>query len=642
MNAMRCATPCCTVARYFPEAWRRPLTARPRAWPRRHAVAAPGLQQIFLYNDHTWTLMERRKFAEGRWKRMVSGVLVAATLRQLRDSLTPSARIFLCAVSGVVASAAGSTLEFERSLYRDRARRPWQERMMRLGTTISNHFGGVEIVERSVTHPRFVLRNTLSISFAFFLGWSGVWNVLPSYSSYAASTISVVVYTYTGSSMRVSIGRVAGIVMGKVLGTMLQLYFGTKEFFKVCGYVGSMFAVIALMFFFYLHGDGEISYVCCLTAGFVASSMVPPDAQMREAHTINISQTLTSTGLVNSLFCTVMGVCILTLVDLVLASKASNHAQRRLLRSFGSLQHYVGALAEQTRSSRSLRADSKVFAELDELQKVIPYAENEYGLHLDGRRSFRGELYRTLERRLRRTTVVVSNIAWSIEMWRRRPADEPSGRSHASDEPHVPTGQPIDGLVETLQILSRKVTHLKDLAPSASHSKADEQAAKALHRELRETVYTAAALHYVAHGTGTAVQRLASRLSTVRAPILARRSESEEGAAAASSDRLRKRLSTVTDPLQKFVEKVVHENLGDSFQGSSAVMSFGGGRGQSISAIPSILKDMIDGAKELEPAGRRRALAPNLDAVCLVELMVAQVSSAVEEAQAIELAILEY
>ena len=47
--------------------------------------------------------------------------------------------------------------------------------------------------DTAATHPRFVVRNTISICLAFGLGWVGLWNTMPSYSAYPASTIGVIV-----------------------------------------------------------------------------------------------------------------------------------------------------------------------------------------------------------------------------------------------------------------------------------------------------------------------------------------------------------------------------------------------------------------------------------------------------------------
>ena len=75
--------------------------------------------------------------------------------------------------------------------------------------TVRLHFGA-RWIDRSATHPRFVVRNTLSICAAFGLGWVGLWNVMPAYASAPASTVSVVIYTYTGASVPITLRRLSG------------------------------------------------------------------------------------------------------------------------------------------------------------------------------------------------------------------------------------------------------------------------------------------------------------------------------------------------------------------------------------------------------------------------------------------------
>ncbi|CAE7232494.1 unnamed protein product [Symbiodinium sp. CCMP2592] len=50
----------------------------------------------------------------------------------------------------------------------------------------------IKLYERQITHPRFVLRHTISLTITFLLGWLGISNVIAPYSSTPASTVSVI------------------------------------------------------------------------------------------------------------------------------------------------------------------------------------------------------------------------------------------------------------------------------------------------------------------------------------------------------------------------------------------------------------------------------------------------------------------
>eukprot|EP00913_Durusdinium_trenchii_P022481 g21118.t1 len=131
-------------------------------------------------------------------------------------------------------------------------------------------------------HPRFVVRNTISICLAFSIGWLGIWNVMPSYSSYAASTIAVIVYTYTGATSTVTLRRLSGVVLGKVAGSILQLGLAVKHVAYVMAFATAMWLVVAMTFFQYLHAPADLASVYGLTAAYAAASMIPSNGVLRE------------------------------------------------------------------------------------------------------------------------------------------------------------------------------------------------------------------------------------------------------------------------------------------------------------------------------------------------------------------------
>jgi hypothetical protein len=154
--------------------------------------------------------------------------LLAKDFIDVNSMLSHETSVFLFATSGVLADVVQAVRRYSKALDElgSQSGRRWSlRRFLLVG---SKHFG-VSLLDRSATHPRFVVCNTLSISFAFLVGWHGLWNILPAYSSYPASTICVIVYTYAGSSGSITTRRVAGVVLGKVTGTAFQLGFAVKD-----------------------------------------------------------------------------------------------------------------------------------------------------------------------------------------------------------------------------------------------------------------------------------------------------------------------------------------------------------------------------------------------------------------------------
>ena len=256
-----------------------------------------------------------------------------ADFEELRSQLTPGARAFLFTVYGVLEDTRGALTRLQeaealRASPRSEAPAPFGRRVLRFARTVRTHFG-IHLTDRSATHPRFVLRNTLSICIAFWIGWVGIWNLLAAYSSYAASTICVIVYTYTGASAPITVKRVAGVVIGKVVGEALQLCFAVKLWWKALLFAASMWAVVAGMFFLYLHARPDMAKVACLTAAFAASGMIPANFRFRDYGTTNYSAL--TPALMSTIVCTVLGVGILTIIDLLLASKATNQASSTIL-----------------------------------------------------------------------------------------------------------------------------------------------------------------------------------------------------------------------------------------------------------------------------------------------------------------------
>jgi len=138
-------------------------------------------------------------------------------------------------------------------------------------------------------------------------------------------------YTYTGTSAPITLKRVAGVVLGKVVGVIVQLSFAVKQWYSALAFATSMWIVVAFTFFLYLHSSPDVGYVSCLTAAYASAAMIPADGHFREPGYLSINTIVPS--VFNAIVGTVLGVGILTMVDLLFASRATNQAQQRLKRA---------------------------------------------------------------------------------------------------------------------------------------------------------------------------------------------------------------------------------------------------------------------------------------------------------------------
>lgn len=179
----------------------------------------------------------------------------------------------------------------------------------------------------------------MRICLAFGIGWLGLWNVLPSYSSQVASTIAVIVYTYTGATPSVTVRRLSGVVLGKVTGSILQLALAVKHVAYVLAFAGAMWLLVAFTFFQYLHTASDLAPVFGLTAAYAAASMIPSSGVLR-ATTDNTQASVLPT-LMNTVVQTVLGIGIMLLVDTLLASRATKQARQRLARASDRLSNCI-------------------------------------------------------------------------------------------------------------------------------------------------------------------------------------------------------------------------------------------------------------------------------------------------------------
>lgn len=314
----------------------------------------------------------------------------AANFATLRGDFSASARSFFFVLYGVLSDTKNAVSAEQPAA----SGRKLHERL------------GIRWLDRSATHPRFVLRNTFSICVAFALGWVGMWNTVAAYSSYPATTIAVIMYTYTGTNAPLTLKRVAGVVLGTVLGTIVQLHFAVKNMCWDLVFAAIMFSIVALLFFLYLHMDKDIAQVCRLAVGFAASSMIPASFHLRDVD----QQTFTDIVPVrmNTFMSIVLGVAILTTVDEFMGSKVTNQARQRLLRALNRAEQLVQKL-----SSKSTHQVDGFYEDLNVLRKILPCAAAEPSYW---RQPFKLELYSTLEGQLRRLGSHAEALAWALKL----------------------------------------------------------------------------------------------------------------------------------------------------------------------------------------------------------------------------------
>ncbi|CAE8593976.1 unnamed protein product [Polarella glacialis] len=320
-----------------------------------------------------------------------------------------------------------------------------------------------------VTHPRFVLRNTFTIFIAFLLGWIGVSNTLASYSSGPAGTASVIMYTFTGTSIPITLKRLNGVVLGAVIGSVAQRLFAIQTIWHAICYSVFLLAFVSFFMFHALHSKQNAN-VACLTVGYGISAMMPPGGIFRElAVKVNSSS---NSFLFANVVGTVLGVVVLMFVDTLLASSARHQARQRLVRSLNLTSKLVskvlspGGVGEEKevsgplgpgcgksewsdeksektvddqrwgvcclfcRTRRKSQEDSKsenendedtsgadlshaLKEDLNELVGLLPHAAMEPGRGVD---MFRSDLYAEMEKGLRTLAEHFGTLGWAIQL----------------------------------------------------------------------------------------------------------------------------------------------------------------------------------------------------------------------------------
>mmetsp|Transcript_98060 Transcript_98060/g.224921 ORF Transcript_98060/g.224921 Transcript_98060/m.224921 type:complete len:1043 (+) Transcript_98060:1866-4994(+) len=248
------------------------------------------------------------------------------------DKASPHVAAFLFVFWGVIKDTANAVEKFSKSVESGKLHRPPQLSIWQSWRP-----------DRDVTHPRFVLRNTVSISLLFLMGITGVGPILPSYTFMPASIVSVIIYKYTGTSQKMALDRLTGVVLGKVLGTLAILALAVRRPTYAAMYAVVMYKLVNFVFYIYIEGNAQ-SFVACLTVAYAGSAMVPSQPFRTSARVLGdgVQHTLLQ-NIINA----VLGVSVMTLVDLQMASRASYLLRGAKQTAIGKTAQYAGTVFEE-------------------------------------------------------------------------------------------------------------------------------------------------------------------------------------------------------------------------------------------------------------------------------------------------------
>jgi len=481
-------------------------------------------------------------------------------------------------------------------------RQPLGARARRVFHTVATRFG-TSLVDRSATHPRFVVRNTLSIAGAFLIGWNGIWNVMPAYSYCPASTIAVITYTYTGASAPITIRRVAGVVLGRVLGIILMLSFAARTWYYALMFGISMWVVVAFMFFLYLHGDDGLSQVSCLTAAYAAAGMIPPHGRFRDVSATTMGEVLP--GLCATIIQTVMGVGIVTIVDLLFGSPATKQARQRLQRTLHrAKQHITRALSEAS----DPQSASQLQEDLDAVRDLLPYAAAEPAYW---RQPFQTDLYNTLHLHLQSMSSHLAVAERAVKRF-----GQPAPGPVASQDCLGPAFR--SALEHVRRELVAMFNAMQDFANGIINEsvRMDTEDLMEMRRQLQSNLYFARAAQYI----------------TLRTPALGSRVVRERGTDV--------KVQGFRQLARRFVDQVVSESLQDSGVITGTPIAAEGEAACSPLAVDQHLQQLRSvAAQAIEP---QRASLPHQDNLCCVELVILVVRLVRGDIQKMQLALMEY
>mmetsp|Transcript_71795 Transcript_71795/g.191487 ORF Transcript_71795/g.191487 Transcript_71795/m.191487 type:complete len:1064 (+) Transcript_71795:1848-5039(+) len=310
-----------------------------------------------LYKDSLGSgVKELRKVAqaiEAEWTRKRAG---------WGDKASPHVAAFLFVFWGVIRDTANAVEKFSKSVESGNLHKPPQLSLWQSWRP-----------DRDVTHPRFVLRNTVSISLLFLMGITGVGPILPAYTFMPAAIVSVIIYKYTGTSQKMALDRLTGVVLGKVLGTLAILALAVRRPGYAAMYALVMYKLVNFVFYIYIEGNAQ-SFVACLTVAYAGSAMVPSQPFRTSARVLGDG---VQHALLQNIINAVLGVSVMTLVDLQMASRASYLLRGAKQVAIGKTAQYAGTVFEEAEGGL-LEKRGEVGCEAGYGQRSVPLDSHDH------------------------------------------------------------------------------------------------------------------------------------------------------------------------------------------------------------------------------------------------------------------------
>jgi len=569
----------------------------------------------------------------------------------LRDQLSPEACAFVFMVCGVLQDAllAVKRYEMEPSL----PPRKTVVKRFKDGVRVISHHFGLKLMDKASTHPRFVIRNSISICLAFWLGWIGLYNVIPAYASTPASIVAVVIYTYTGASVNISLSRINGIVLGKVIGTMVQLAFAVQDAGWAACWTGCTWGIVAFAFFVYLHSP-QFGYVACLAAAYAGAAVLPTGGfRPKENQMVDPGVKVI---IFDNIAEAVLGVLVMICVDLAFSSRASNQARQRLQRCVRRGAAYADAVfctditgAPKAGSCEMARRD--VLSDIDALAQLIPYADAEPSMV-----SFKTPLYEKLHRHLGKMVSHLGTCHWAVVVRPNCVTDSyvPSAVTSIAASTslgNILTEEAFQPLFQRVQErVASMIASVKLLADYLTRQKQAADETADIRRQLQGRLYTTRAIKHVNATARDALQDVAKIL---RIPTRESQSESSDGESRGLRQRLREHLP---ERVQQLGERVGEgaRRIGDLVLKENIEGLSHSGRSESIDTeiideerrqtdpdqAPAELEQVFEHLRET--AAQMTPGAPLEDNACRVETIILQIKSVLLEIQQMQMALMEY
>lgn len=181
-----------------------------------------------------------------------------------------------------------------------------------------------QLLTRDKDYRNFTLRNSLSILIAFYIGF---W--FQAYDAVAAGTISLLISNFTGSALQKNMGRIQGVVLGRIIPHIISKILKTLG--QTCLWPWTVLQAVCLMAWevltnYVFYKSPTLGYIGCLAGAFGGAGLVYSCTSI-EGHD-------KEDAIYEYIQNTTVAVMVILCVDLSLApEKASQKAIEKLLHS---------------------------------------------------------------------------------------------------------------------------------------------------------------------------------------------------------------------------------------------------------------------------------------------------------------------